>query len=304
MKASVIIIFYNEENYLKRCINSILKQTFCDFELILVNDGSNDNSEKIIKEFKDQRIRYFKLRNNHGYATARNKGLEQAKGKHVFFTDADCVASPDWIEKGIRAMEKNRSLVAAFGLVNNHKVSSNPKFMWDRGVYRRGMVSRLYPHPSTVNSVYKREVLERIGGFDERYNCGSEDADVGLKILLQGPVKYIKDMKVFHMAKKLDLGKGFKITKRRVANVYLVKDHSKNFPKLRRSNVCYGFIVAPHYFLAIFFPPLVYTILKNQRGRGVSNPKDLMFLVLMYFSLIYTRLDFWRAAFKERIFLI
>lgn len=92
-KISVIIPVYNTEHYLPRCIESILAQTFTDFELLLIDDGSKDNSGRICDEYaaKDSRIRVFHKKNG-GVSSARNLGLDKAQGEWIAFVDSD-----DWI---------------------------------------------------------------------------------------------------------------------------------------------------------------------------------------------------------------
>ena len=92
-KISVIVPVYNTEKYLHRCIDSILAQTFTDFELLLIDDGSKDNSGKICDEYaaKDNRIRVFHKENG-GVSSARNLGLDQAQGEWITFVDSD-----DWV---------------------------------------------------------------------------------------------------------------------------------------------------------------------------------------------------------------
>jgi glycosyltransferase involved in cell wall biosynthesis len=91
---SIIVPIYNVENYLHKCINSILKQKFIDFELILINDGSTDRSGEICDQYtsQDNRVRVLHKRNG-GLSDARNSGIEMAKGKYIGFVDGD-----DWIE--------------------------------------------------------------------------------------------------------------------------------------------------------------------------------------------------------------
>lgn len=93
-KVSIIIPVYNMEKYLERCLNSILYQTFNDFEVIIINDGSTDKSEKICKDFalKDRRINIITTENK-GLSSARNLGIDMALGKYIVFLDSD-----DWIE--------------------------------------------------------------------------------------------------------------------------------------------------------------------------------------------------------------
>ena len=97
-KISVIVPVYNSEKYLHRCIDSILAQTFIDFELLLVNDGSKDNSGKICNEYaaKDSRVRVFHKQNG-GVSSARNLGLNNAKGEWVTFVDSDDWVKPDYL---------------------------------------------------------------------------------------------------------------------------------------------------------------------------------------------------------------
>ena len=89
-KISVIVPVYNVEKYLRRCIDSILSQTFSDFELLLIDDGSKDKSGDICDEYvaKDVRIKVFH-KANAGVSSARNLGLDKAKGEFIFFVDSD-----------------------------------------------------------------------------------------------------------------------------------------------------------------------------------------------------------------------
>ena len=91
---SIITPFYNSENYLEQCIKSVLEQNFQNFELILINDGSNDNSFEIAQKFKqDKRIKIFS-KENEGQGTARNYALKKAQGEIIIYLDSD-----DWLEK-------------------------------------------------------------------------------------------------------------------------------------------------------------------------------------------------------------
>lgn len=95
---SIIVPFYNTEDYLPRCLDSILKQDYEFFEVILINDGSDDNSDNICQEYikKDSRIRYIKKKNG-GISESRNRGIQEAKGKYISFIDSDDVVSPNYL---------------------------------------------------------------------------------------------------------------------------------------------------------------------------------------------------------------
>ena len=94
---SIIIPVYNTSKYLHRCLDSILNQTFCDFELILINDGSTDNSLEILREYeaKDSRIVVID-KPNEGVSSARNQGIEIAQGEYIMFCDSDDYVAENW----------------------------------------------------------------------------------------------------------------------------------------------------------------------------------------------------------------
>lgn len=110
-KISVIVPVYKAEKYLHRCVDSILAQTFTDFELILVNDGSPDNSGAICDEYaqKDSRVCVFHKENG-GVSSARNLGLDNAQGEYITFCDADDYVTPDWLMAYSDSMLHNTDL--------------------------------------------------------------------------------------------------------------------------------------------------------------------------------------------------
>lgn len=87
-KVSLIVPIYNSQNYLEKCIKSLISQTLKDIQIILINDGSTDNSEKIIKSFDDERIVYIS-KNNEGIGKTRNLGIDKATGEFLAFVDSD-----------------------------------------------------------------------------------------------------------------------------------------------------------------------------------------------------------------------
>lgn len=121
-KVSIIVPVYNTEKYLPECLESILKQTLADFELIIVDDGSSDGSGALVKEFarKDNRIKTF-FRQNQGVAAARNFGLTHAEGEYVYFCDSDDTISPDFLETSYDCAVQNNSDLVVLG---NHDIST------------------------------------------------------------------------------------------------------------------------------------------------------------------------------------
>ena len=104
-EVSIIVPVYNVEKYLERCIESILAQTFTDFELILVDDGSCDKSKDICNyyEKKDFRVKVIS-KSQEGVSRARNVGIEYAKGEFILFSDSDDYVEADWCEKLLKSI--------------------------------------------------------------------------------------------------------------------------------------------------------------------------------------------------------
>lgn len=109
VKVSVIIPMYNTESYIMQCIESVTRQTYSDLEILVIDDGSTDRSLEICKALTlyDNRIRIFKQENK-GVSSARNKGLEKAAGKYIFFLDSDDAIHPHLLEEYVLYAEKNQ----------------------------------------------------------------------------------------------------------------------------------------------------------------------------------------------------
>lgn len=107
VKVSVLIPVYNAAAFLKDSVNSILNQTFDDFELILLNDASSDNSEEIIRGFDDPRIRYYKNEKNLGISGSRNKLLDLARGEYLAVMDNDDLSVPDRLAAQVAYLDAN-----------------------------------------------------------------------------------------------------------------------------------------------------------------------------------------------------
>lgn len=119
MKVSVIIPIYNSEKYLDRCLKSLIKQSYSNIEVIMVDNGSKDNSIEIIKEYSknDNRIKLY-ICDTNGASAARNLGLDRASGEYGLFVDSDDYVSIDYIEKMIGLVKHKKTMV----LCNNEEI--------------------------------------------------------------------------------------------------------------------------------------------------------------------------------------
>lgn len=122
VKVSVLIPFYNSEAFLKPCIDSVLRQTFTDFELILLNDGSTDGSERIVKEYDDPRIRYYSNGKNLGIPVSHNKLMDYARGEYLALVDSDNLCCPNRLEKQVKYLDEHPdvTIVGSWGKLFNH----------------------------------------------------------------------------------------------------------------------------------------------------------------------------------------
>jgi N-acetyllactosaminide beta-1,6-N-acetylglucosaminyl-transferase len=110
---SIIVPVYNAEKYIEKCVGSLIKQTYEKIEIILIDDGSKDNSYKICKEMQSRDSRIISLsKSNGGASSARNRGLKEAKGEYIAFVDADDYVEKDYVQIMYEAIEKNGSDIA------------------------------------------------------------------------------------------------------------------------------------------------------------------------------------------------
>lgn len=125
-KVSIIIPIYNAENTIERCLESVVNQEYKNIEIILVNDGSTDNTENVIKNnFQDKRIKYYKQKNS-GVSVARNYGISKATGEYIFFIDADDTIDKNVIKELVDNLDDSK-LVGTMYLFNKKDKCKNKK---------------------------------------------------------------------------------------------------------------------------------------------------------------------------------
>jgi glycosyltransferase involved in cell wall biosynthesis len=116
-KVSVIMGAFNTSRYIDECIQSVLGQTFQDFEFIIINDGSTDDTLKIIKKYKDKRIKIIDNKKNLGVSNSLNKGLKISKGKYIAIMDSDDIMLPERLKITYEYLEKNKDIFLVGGAI-------------------------------------------------------------------------------------------------------------------------------------------------------------------------------------------
>ncbi len=200
---SIIVPVYNVEAYLKRCIESILNQTYKDIEIILVDDGSTDNSSKICDEYKnkDKRIKVIHKVNG-GLSSARNRGLDIAKGKYIGFVDSDDYISPKMYEILYKELINNNADISAcddvvfqkkeavFNIVDDYKIE-----IYNKYDAMKELISLTNHVDSTAwNKLYKKSLFNKV-----RYPNGFIYEDIGTTFKLINKIKKIVyvDLKLY-----------------------------------------------------------------------------------------------------------
>ena len=182
IQVSIVVPFYNRADMLADVITALLQQSHPS-EIIVVDDGSTDNTAAVAKSYQ---VRYF-YQENRGPAAARNKGFQVSTGRIVAFTDSDCIARPDWIEKLLEGFTRGDN-----GVVAGSYSIANPQRLLPRLIHEeiKGRHAGFKTHIrafGAYNVAVKRNVFEDVGGFDESYRTASgEDNDLSYRILASG----------------------------------------------------------------------------------------------------------------------
>lgn len=200
---SIVLCTYNRAYILKETIDSILEQTYSDFELIIVDDGSTDNTQNLLSEYTDSRVRSFVLEENSYYCAAANFGIKQAQGDYVAFATSDDTWEPEKLEKQIDYLDKRKECGACFTfakVIDEKGEDATEKYPnisepFHKNLHtRRAWIQRLIfrgnciCHPSAV---IRREVLNAVGGYNLYYSRLA-DMDLWLRILRYFPIHMIE----------------------------------------------------------------------------------------------------------------
>lgn len=181
-KVSIVIPSYNRASVLPRAIKSVFAQTFHDFEIIVVDDCSTDDTANVVPSFFDSRIRYIRHEQNKGGNAARNTGINAAKGEFVAFLDSDDVWLPEKLQKQLAVFVKPEIglvycglifMVPGIGEINRWFVKCGPDF-------REDLLVSNYIGTTSV-AVVRTELLKKINGFDESLRS-CQDWDLYLRL--------------------------------------------------------------------------------------------------------------------------
>jgi glycosyltransferase involved in cell wall biosynthesis len=182
-RVSVVIPTKNRANFLDLAIRSVVNQTFKDFEILIVDAASSDDTEGVVRKFRDERIRYIYQQVDRGVSASRNTGIEQSSGNYVGFLDDDDIWMPNKLEKQLKGYDKRIGVGAIF--VGGYIINENGKLLgyslpsFGRSVFPDILERNFLGNCSAVMA--KKECLTEVGLFDERLKA-AEDWDLWIRL--------------------------------------------------------------------------------------------------------------------------
>lgn len=244
VKVSVVVPVYNMEQKLERCLNSLVNQTLKDIELIIINDGSKDNSSNIIKRYKKKyKNIIFVDRENKGISYTRNQGIELAKGEYIAFVDSDDYVELDMFEEMYSSALKNNSDIV---ICNYNTFYENSNVKTKKNIGKNCKITNLKSNPELIykidyspwNKIYKKDLWN-----DVKYplNTKYEDLEAVLKVFLKADNVYYLNKYLYNYLLN-DNGQTANINKK-VFDIYIILDNLNNSFKCEDEKIYESFIL-------------------------------------------------------------
>lgn len=230
---SIVIPLYNKEKYIKATILNVLSQSFSDFELIVINDGSTDRSSEIVKSIKDSRIKFYE-RENAGVSSARNYGVKKSTYDYIAFLDADDIWLPNHLEELTSLINEYGDKAKVFTVNFARKYDQNtiiPNRTYndlDRGIilnYFRQVMRRDVVNSSCI--CIEKEAFVSVKGFDCRFTNG-EDLDLWRRLAKKYRFAYSPILTVYYQMNAENNSSG-KISRIKTSDNYINLSESESF---------------------------------------------------------------------------
>jgi glycosyltransferase involved in cell wall biosynthesis len=279
---SIIIPCYNASSYIKETINSVLTQTFQNFEILVINDGSTDDSSHIIKTIKDDRIHLIE-QENHEVSFTRNKGIALAKGEYVVFLDADDLLHPSFLEKRVFSLSKSTAIACASSVVlvdkNGEKIEENKNyFAANKSSQILEFKNEIITCPSSY--LFKTESLKKHKIKFNKNLQSSADKFFLLEVLKHGEIELINESPMYYRI--LNDSMSHKITKTLLKDQISFYNEIKSFFKKSSNSVTKSYyarlsftIAASAYYLKEYF-----VFIKYLCKSFLLSPKTMILLLI------------------------
>ncbi|MEK3663768.1 glycosyltransferase family 2 protein [Paenibacillus sp. FSL F4-0236] len=279
MNVSIVIPNYNGEKYLIDCLTTLKKQSYQDYETILVDNGSTDNSVKIARDIMPNIICLL-LGENKGFSAAVNQGILNSKGKYVALLNNDTLLTETWLENLLTCIESNENAFScsskmlqfhANNLIDNAG-DALTLFGW---AYQEGHGSNISRYQNNRHiftscagaAIYRREAFDKIGYFDEHFFAYLEDVDIGYRARIEGYDNlFCADSIIYHIG-SATTGNGYNSVKVRLSarnNVYLLYKNMLGIQLLLNA----PFLIIGHIFKYRFYKKIGF---QNEYIDGIKE---------------------------------
>ena len=240
-KVSVLMCTFNDGNRLKNSIDSIIEQTFTDFELVIVNDGSTDDSHRIINSYNDNRIRVINNEKNLGLSKSLNRGLKLCKGDLIARMDADDISMDNRLEKQYRYLKENKGVDVLGGQAifidsDGNKIDFEHKYPISNELIKWELLREVpFCHPSVM---FRKYILNKVGTYNEGFRY-AQDFELWKRIANYGyRFSNLEDKIIYY--RRFKSGNFLaKKTEQKKAHIKILSDSFKTFSPMLSTRLVY-----------------------------------------------------------------
>lgn len=278
---SVIIPTYNREKLISRAIKSVMDQTYKDIEVIVIDDASNDNTEKVVSSLKYDNLYYYKLKKNGGACKARNFGIDKAKGDYISFLDSDDEWEKDKLEKQYNFLkEKNVEIVSCnYFYEKNGSIKRKINYTHDEKITLSELLNENII--TTGSILISKQIIKKIGNFDEklpRY----QDWDLVIRLAKEYDIYFLNDplLTLHFQANSITSS-----TSKQKKYYALECIYIKNEKELKKDKKAYAHICWSMGMYSLYTDIERYDLLKKGIVSNGINIKRLLIFILIKIGL-------------------
>ena len=198
-KVSVVIPCYNDKDYIQETVQSVLNQTFQDFEIIIVDDGSNEATKKVLSGLKNGKLQII-TQLNQGLSAARNNSIKQARAEYILILDSDDTFDKHFLEKAVAILDENQNVGAVSSYCNifikDHRI------IYKHSPQGGDVGNFLFDNNSVSFALIRKKCWEAIGGYDEKMKNGFEDWEFWIALTKRGWIVFTIPEYLFNYRQK------------------------------------------------------------------------------------------------------
>ena len=252
---SVVMPTYNHGIFVGKAIESVLNQTYKNFELIIIDNYSEDDTKKIVLGYEDVRIKYLKFRNKGIIAASRNHGIEHSHGEYVAFLDSDDIWLPEKLDMQVCHFEDKEVVAVSSKVLLNRGGMISRRFISIKNKYTDyGFRDFLFRNWAACSStIVRKDILLNLKGFDERKEfLYIEDWELWLRVAQKGKFRVLEEPLVFYLVSDVKKWKEIELTKR---HFYVLEKHVREISNsdINEAKAKITFLIA--FKLILMFDP-------------------------------------------------